>query len=237
LTSTNDVHIVNQDYRKSICDTREALLMDQSTTPTTPTPKPRRDWFAFDRSDRWGMGILLGLVVVITVATSIVLPILRWADGDGIPLSFLSDVTVPELDAVGTSYGVAAYDVTLADPTVAQRLLDLAPGVLIVGLMTAGSLLIVAVMRTIAAGDPFVAANVRRMRQLAAVLLVGPFFTLFLSMSVHGALLSDVDLGGLGLSVVLDIPWPWFIAGMVVALLAEAFKAGSRLRDDVEGLV
>jgi len=27
------------------------------------------------------------------------------------------------------------------------------------------------------------------------------------------------------------------IAGMVVALLAEAFKAGSRLRDDVEGLV
>ena len=56
-------------------------------------------------------------------------------------------------------------------------------------------------------------------------------------MSVHGALLSDVDLGGLGLSVVLDIPWPWFIAGMVVALLAEAFKAGSRLRDDVEGLV
>ena len=211
--------------------------MDQSTTPTTPTPKPRRDWFAFDRSDRWGLGILLGWVVVITVTTNIVLPILRWADGDGILLSFLSDVTVPELDAVGTSYGVAAYDVTLADPTVAQRLLDLAPGVLIVGLMTAGSLLIVAVMRTIAAGDPFVAANVRRMRQLAAVLLVGPFFTLFLSMSVHGALLSDVDLGGLGLSVVLDIPWPWFIAGMVVALLAEAFKAGSRLRDDVEGLV
>ena len=41
----------------------------------------------------------------------------------------------------------------------------------------------------------------------------------------------------LALAVVLDIPWPWLIAGMVVALLAEAFKAGSRLRDDVEGLV
>ncbi|GAA4402724.1 hypothetical protein GCM10023153_32070 [Ornithinibacter aureus] len=233
------MHIVYQCYRKSIHDTREGLLMDQNSTPTapTPTPRPRRDWFAFDRSDRWGMGILLGLVVVITVATSIVLPILRWADGDGIPLPFLSGVTVPELDAVGTSYGVAAYDVTLADPTVAQRLLDLAPGLLIVGLMTAGSLLIVAVMRTIAAGDPFVAANVRRMRQLAAVLLVGPFFTLFLSMSVHGALLSDVDLGGLALLAVLDIPWAYLVAGMVVALLAEAFKAGSRLRDDVEGLV
>lgn len=214
--------------------------MDQSSTPTTPeapTPKPRRDWFAFDRSDRWGMGILLALVVINTAATSIVIPVRRWLAGDGIPLPFLSDVTVPELDAVGTSYGVAAYDVTLADPTVAQRLLDLAPGVLIVGLMATGSLLIVAVMRTIAAGDPFVAANVRRMRQLAALLLVGPFFTFFLSMSAHGALLGDVDLGGLALSAVLDIPWAWLVAGMVVALLAEAFKAGSRLRDDVEGLV
>ena len=204
--------------------------MDQNSTPTapTPTPRPRRDWFAFDRSDRWGMGILLGLVVVITVATSIVLLILRWVDGD---------VTVPELDAVGTSYGAAAYDVILADPTVAQRLLDLAPGLLAVALLVTGSLLIVAVMRTIAAGDPFVAANVRRMRQLAALLLVGPFFAFFLSMSVHGALLGDVDLGGLALSAVLDIPWAWFVAGMVVALLAEAFKAGSRLRDDVDGLV
>ena len=27
------------------------------------------------------------------------------------------------------------------------------------------------------------------------------------------------------------------LAGLVVAMLAEAFKAGSRLRDDVDGLV
>lgn len=210
---------------------------DRSGESRETSRKPRRDWLAFDRSDRWGLGILLGLIVVVTAASSVVLPILRWADGDGIPLPFLSDVTVPELDAVGTSYGVAAYDVTLADPTTGQRLLEFLPGLLTVGLMTAGSLLIVAVMRTIAAGDPFVAANVRRMRNLAALLLVGPFFTSFLSMSVHGALLGDVDLGDLPLSAALDIPWAWFVAGLFVALLAEAFKAGSRLRDDVEGLV
>ena len=211
--------------------------MDQNSTPTAPPRNPRRDWFAFDRSDRWGLGILLGLVVVLTSFAGVVVPIQRWGAGDGIPLPFLSDVTVPELDAVGTSYGAAAYDVTLADPTVAQRLLDLAPGLLTVALLATGSLLIVAVMRTIAAGDPFVARNVRRLRQLAAVLLVGPFFTFFLSMSAHGALLGDVDLGGLPLSAHLDIPWAWFIAGLVVALLAEAFKTGSRLRDDVDGLV
>jgi Protein of unknown function (DUF2975) len=214
--------------------------MVKDATPTTsPTParKSRGDRFTFDRADRWGLAILLALVVLLTSLASIVVPILRWVDGDGIPLPFLSDVTVPELDAVGTSYGAAAYDVTLADPTVGQRLLDLAPGVLSVGLIATGCVVIIAVMRTIAAGDPFVASNVRRMRQLAALLLVGPFFTFFLSMSAHGALLGDVDLGSLPLSAHLDIPWAWFIAGMVMALIAEAFKAGSRLRDDVDGLV
>lgn len=204
---------------------------------TTAGPKPRRDWFAFDRSDRWGLGILLGLVVVLTSFAGIVVPLQRWAAGDGIPLPFISEVTVPELDAIGTTYGQAGYEVTLADPSVAQRLLELAPGLLTVLLIATGCALIVAVMRTIAAGDPFVARNVRRLRQLAALLLVGPFFTSFLSISAHGALLGDVDLGGLPLTAHLDMPWAWFIAGLVVALLAEAFKTGSRLRDDVDGLV
>ena len=214
--------------------------MDQNSTPTAPgvpAPKPRRDWFAFDRSDRWGLGILLALVVLGALVADVVVPLVRWGAGDGIPLPFLSDVTVPELDAVGTTYGVASYDVTLADPTVGQRLLDLAPGVLAVGLVATGCALILAVMRSIAAGDPFIAGNVRRMRQLAALLLVGPFVTFFLSMSAHGALLGDVNVGSLPFTAHLDIPWAWFIAGMVVALLAEAFKAGSGLRDDVDGLV
>jgi hypothetical protein len=215
------------------------MANDATPTPPTPTPrqKPRHDWFTFDRSDRWGLGILLALVVLSALVADVVVPLVRWGAGDGIPLPFLSDVTVPELDAVGTTYGPAAYDVILADPTVAQRLLDIAPGLLTVGLIATGCALIVAVMRTIAAGEPFIASNVRRMRQLAALLLVGPFVTFFASMSTHGALLGDVDLGGLPFSAHLDIPWAWFISGMVVALLAEAFKAGSGLRDDVDGLV
>lgn len=43
------------------------------------------------------MGTLLALTVVITAATSIMVPVLRWMAGDGIPLPFLSDVTVPGL--------------------------------------------------------------------------------------------------------------------------------------------
>lgn len=210
--------------------------MDES--PTTPDrPTRRRDWMAFDRTDRWGLAILLGLVVVAAAVVDVVLPLLRWGAGDGIPLPFLSTVTVPELDAAGTSYGVASYDVTLADPSPAQRVLDLLPGLLTFGLIAAGCWLIIAVMATIASGDPFVAANVRRLRLLAALLLIGPMVVLFVDLPVHGALLGSMDLGGLDPAVSLELAWPSFIAGMVVALLAEAFKAGSRLRDDVEGLV
>ena len=38
-------------------------------------------------------------------------------------------------------------------------------------------------------------------------------------------------------SSTIELPWVALVAGMVVAMLAEAFKAGSRLRDDVDGLV
>lgn len=211
--------------------------MAHDSTPTAPEHEPRRDWFTFDRSDRWGLGILLGLVLVAAAVVDVVLPLLRWAAGEGIPVPFLSDVTVPELDAAGTTYGVAAYDVTLADPSTTQRVLDLVPGLLVVGLIATGCWLVIAVMGTIASGDPFVGANVRRLRQLAALLLIGPIVVFFVDLPVNGALLSSVELGGLDPATFLEPAWPAFIAGMVVALLAEAFKAGSRLRDDVDGLV
>lgn len=211
--------------------------MAHDSTPPPAQQKPRRDWFAFDRSDRWGLGILLALVVVLTSVASIVVPIQRWVAGDGIPVPFMSEVSVAALDGVGTTYGSAEYEVTLADPTTLHRLLDLVPGVLVVLLLAVGSWLIIAVMRTIAAGDPFSDDNVRRLRVLSGMLLVGPAITFFVSTSIHGALLGDVNLGGLPYAMYLDFPWVGFIAGLLLALLAEAFKAGSRLRDDVEGLV
>jgi hypothetical protein len=203
----------------------------------TPDPRPRRDLLAFDRADRWALAALLGVVVALSAAAGVVVPVLRWVRGEGIPLPFLSEVTVPALDAVGTRYGAAEYAVTLAGPSTGQRLLDLVPGVLVVLLLAAGSWLVVAVMRTIAAGDPFAAANVGRLRAIAGLLAIGPFVTAFVELPFRGALLGDVDLGGLDPGMAIEMPWAPLVAGLVLALLAEAFKTGRRLRDDVEGLV
>lgn len=204
---------------------------------TAAPSHPRRDLLAFDRADRWALGVMLAIVVVLTAVANVVLPVVRWVGGDGIPLPFLSEVTVPKLDAVGTRYGAADYVVTLAEPSPAQRLLDLVPGVLVVLMVATGCWLVVVVMRTIAAGDPFAAANVRRLRLVAGLLVIGPFVLFVVALPIHGVLLNQVDLGGLDPSLRLDVPWAPVVAGFVVALLAEAFKVGSRLRDDVDGLV
>ena len=209
--------------------------MDDTTAHETPGRN--RDLLAFDRTDRWGLVALLALVAVAGIMAWVVAPVAAWLGGDGIALELLSPVVVPELDAAGVAHGPATYEVTLEHPTAGQRLLALAPGLLGAALVVAACWLVVRVMRGIAAGDPFEPRNVSRLRMVGALLAFGAPAVFFLEMVARGALLGSMDLGGLEPASLLSVPWEAVVAGMVVALLAEAFKAGSRLRDDVDGLV
>lgn len=198
---------------------------------------PRRDLLAFDRFDRWGLVFLLGAVALWTVLAWVVEPLAGWATGAPLTPELVSSVTVPPLDAAGVGYGPATYAVDLVDPSAGQRLLDLAPGVLGAALVVLACWCIVLLLRTVAAGDPFDPVNVTRLRVVAAVLLLGVPVVGVLQDAADGVLLADLDLGALELPFAFEIPWVPLLAGLVVAMLAEAFKAGSRLRDDVDGLV
>lgn len=211
--------------------------MGRTAAHSTPPREPRRDPLAFDRSDRWGLLALLAVVALGAVLVWVVEPVAAWAGGHGILIQLVSEVAVPELDAAGVAHGPASYDVDLADPTAWQRLLAMAPGLISAALVVLACWLVVRVMRSIATGDPFEPRNVTRLRALAATLVFGAPVVFFLELSVRGVLLGSMDLGGLEASAFLSIPWQAAVVGMVVALLAEAFKAGSRLRDDVAGLV
>ncbi|QIM22609.1 DUF2975 domain-containing protein [Phycicoccus sp. HDW14] len=90
-------------------------------------------------------------------------------------------------------------------------------------------------MRDVAAGDPFRPANVTRLRVLAGLVAIALPAVWFGRASVDAAALTR--LGPDLVVLVLDLPWLPVLAGTFVALLAEAFKLGGRLRDDVEGLV
>jgi hypothetical protein len=201
------------------------------------TPRPRRDPLAFDRSDRWG---LIGLLVVVALAALwawLVGPLLAWVRGDAIPLELTSEVSVPALEASGLRPGPATYEVLVRDPGVGQRLLGLAPGVLYLAIVLVTCWAVWRLMRSVAAGDPFQPANVTRLRAVAAALVLGTSVAFFLEMAARGALTTTIDSGDLSPGVWISVPCLPLVTGMVAALLAEAFKAGSRLREDVQGLV
>ena len=204
------------------------------TPQSTSTPKDR---LTFDRWDRLGLAVVLGLIAIATTVVTLVLPLIAWAQGENLTVAYVSPITVPELDAVDTAYGEGHYDVIVSDPTTAQRVFDLVPGLMTLPLVLAACWLVLRLMQDIGRGDAFRTRNVTRLRALAAILVIGLPIVFFANLSFTGALLSGAELGTLPPAAWIELPWPAFVAGMCLALLAEAFKAGSRLRDDVEGLV
>ncbi len=198
---------------------------------------PRRDVLAFDRFDRWGLVFLLGAVALGAILAGVVEPLADWVTGA--PLTPLADtaVTVPQLDAAGIGYGQASYAVDAVDPSTGQRLLALAPGLLTAVLVVLACWCIVLLLRTVASGDPFDPLNVTRLRVVAGVLVLGAPVVYVLQVVSDAMVLTSLDVAGLDTTFTLEIPWVPMLAGLVVAMLAEAFKAGSRLRDDVDGLV
>lgn len=208
-----------------------------SSTPSRGATGERRDFWAFGRSDRWGLGLLLALGVTATLSVKVVVPILDWVRGEDLAVPYFSRVDVPGLSA-GLGHTQADYQILIPDPTARQRLLDLIPGLGYAVLVAAIAWLVLGLVRTIGRAQPFAAANVRRLRTLALLLMVGWSVLYFAEASCSLAILTDEDLGvDGGPRAILQLPVVPFAVGMVTALLAEAFRVGARLEDDVEGLV
>lgn len=85
-------------------------------------------------------------------------------------------------------------------------------------------------------GDPFTATNVRRLRSMGFLLLVGLPLANGLSQVLDARLAETSPAGSLGNTFNLELgPGPLVALGVFV--LAEVFAHGARLRDDVEGTV
>ncbi|MCY9784816.1 DUF2975 domain-containing protein [Nocardiopsis sp. EMB25] len=132
--------------------------------------------------------------------------------------------------------------VTFHDPTLPERLLLVLPT--LVGV--AATLLVLVVLlrmaRTLAQGDPFVPANVRRMYVVAATVTVGslavPLVRVFTDAELQSRALDPDGLVLVAFGVgVGEVPFPLVFVGLALAALAEVFRRGTGLREDVEGLV
>ncbi len=181
-----------------------------------------------------------GVLAVASIAVGLVRggESLLYGDTITVPLQISPD----DMGALPEGLRVSGWlDVTVEvhDPTIEQMLLrsaaDLGPIVLVV----VGLWLLRGFMRTVAQGDPFGGANVRRLRRLGFVLVAGaPLMSLLdysLRLSLFNALpeFPSVDLGVAGYT----LPGAALLGGLGVFVLAEVFAHGERLRDDVAGTI
>jgi hypothetical protein len=105
-------------------------------------------------------------------------------------------------------------------------------GLATIPLNYAGLKRLLAIVDTVRAGDPFVAANARRLQAIAWVLL---------ALQVVGMIIGAIGESVSKVAQPLDIDAGFSIAGwlavLLTFLLARVFAEGARMRDDLEGTV
>lgn len=134
--------------------------------------------------------------------------------------------------------GIGETTVTLifADPTPAQRLLYAIPMALgwVVTLLVL--MLLLGIARTLRSGDPFVAGNARRVTAIAVLALIGGIATQVVDQFVKAELLQAPGVPE-QITPVFELSFLPVIVGLPLAFFAEVFRRGTKLREDVEGLV
>jgi hypothetical protein len=91
---------------------------------------------------------------------------------------------------------------------------------------------LLAIVETVRAGDPFVAANAERLQTIAWTLL-----TLQLLGLVIGAIVKAVSIPGHPLKIDAGFSINGWLAVLFTFLLARVFAEGTLMRDDLEGTV
>ena len=108
---------------------------------------------------------------------------------------------------------------------------DIAPVVLVIGILW----LLRGLLSSVREGDPFNGSNVRRLRTIGLLLLVGSPIAELVKSGFEQALASSTTGSGSGLS--FSIPGGGLLGGLGVFVLAQVFAHGVRLREDAEGTV
>ena len=158
-----------------------------------------------------------------------------------LPITFLPQLLQAELRNGGTGY--------LVDVPLWLRIMCVSPLVANSITVFLAALLIAAIIRKIAIGQPFDSRVIRNWKWLSAVLIIGSSVKGLLDAaagrSIYNLASPDDVAGGfplgadyMGISV--DLPhWPilMMLLGVIAAALAIAFRSGARLESEVDGVV
>ncbi|GAA3600957.1 hypothetical protein GCM10022199_00450 [Marihabitans asiaticum] len=213
----------------------------------------KRNWWerllTFDRLDYAGVYLALAGVGGGVTFAQLGDPLLAWADGDPLRTSLTIEALSDEStggpwEGLRPKPGVdlgwdGMTQATFADPTTQVWLAHLAPRVLVVAATLIVILGLWRVLKSIRDGRAFTNANLRRIRGVAATLVVAPLL-LVVPIVVRAAVLTDAAVETRGTIFTVTLPWQYLavtLVGLLLAALAQAFEHGVELEDDVEGLV
>lgn len=208
------------------------------TASTHGTAPRRARSMRWDRPSQLLLEAVLMLFMLLTLVLVAIESVSAFAQREIVlPVTLVEDTTESEPGAtIHTSEGT----LTLTDPTTAQLLFDAVPRLLGAATVLGASYCLYRVVRSLRRGAPFHRANVRRLTAAALTVLFGglaaglaaTFRTIELTTNAQD-LLND------GTALVAGAALPlWPIAlGLLLLCLAEFFRRGTALAEDVEGLV
>jgi hypothetical protein len=153
----------------------------------------------------------------------------------------VDDVQLPERFEIA---GPLPITVDLVDPSMLQRVVATVPTLAWWALALAVLWLTRGVARSAARGEPFRASNVRRLRWLGALFLLGfPLATTIQGYFTDLLFSADVWTGGplppgeIAHGFPLVVSAPAIMAAVCLFALAEVFAYGARLREDVDATI
>jgi hypothetical protein len=158
--------------------------------------------------------------------------------------TFRIDAKLPREQVKGLPPGVKlTHDPTvtleLKDPSDGQLLLTVATAVGPFVLLAAGLWLLRGLARSVLEGDPFGTLNVRRLRVLGFLLMVGGPVVALVNWGLRHALADTLPAGAFGNAGFPGFRFPFVVVlvGLGVFILGEVFAHGVRLREDVEATI
>ena len=173
-----------------------------------------------------GGALLTGILGTLTTMTDSPLPVPATLEGEPVVLA----------EDGGSRVEVSDVELTISDPSIGERLLAAAPIVLASLTIGAVATLLLEVVRSIREGDPFHRANARLLTAAALVALVGGTIASAVGWIVSATLTSSAP-ESFGLDTSAELSFLPLAVGIVLAAVADVFRRGTDLRDEVEGLV
>lgn len=192
----------------------------------------------WDRSSQLILEGLLLAVILVAVAVNAVALISLVTDREiVVPVALIEQ---PLGAANGAALATTEGELTLTGASTGQVLLAAAPLVLGTAVVTGAAYCLFLVVRSLRTGTPFHHRNARRLMAAALIVLVGGAVTGMAHVVGTMALSMDgQELLGDGGPLVASasLPLAFIGIGLLLLCLAEFFRRGTQLAEDVDGLV